>query len=84
MSNSEMKQKDEYCYNAWRKSEAYQCPMTQEGMKSAEERYRHFKVGWDYAITRAMLELEKEHSANKKTHSFFNIAKDIIYKIKTM
>ncbi|WAW11542.1 hypothetical protein vBAcePPAc_0165 [Aeromonas phage vB_AceP_PAc] len=83
MSDNKLKQKDELCYNSWRKSEAYQCPMTQEGMKAAEERYSQFKVGWDYAITRARLELEKEHSANKKTHSFFNIAKDIISKLKT-
>jgi hypothetical protein len=83
MSNNELKQKDECCYNAWRKSEAHQCPMTQDGMKAAEERYKQFKVGWDYAITRAMLELEKEHSTNKKTHSFFNISKNIISKLKT-
>lgn len=70
------------CYSAWRRSEAYQVPMTKEGMQRADERYKQFKVGWDYAIKACMLELEKEHSSNKKFHNFFNIAKNIIEKLR--
>ena len=73
---------DEACYRAWRRSEAYGVPMTKEGMQRADERYKQFKVGWDYAIKACMLELEKEHSKVKKTHSFFNIAKGIIHKLR--
>jgi hypothetical protein len=71
-------EEDKVCYSAWRRSEAYQVPMTKEGMEMADERYKRFKVGWDYAVKACMLELEKEHTKNKKVHSFFNIAKEIL------
>ena len=35
-------------YNAWRDSEAYQVPMTEEGEKLAQQRYYGFKQGWLY------------------------------------
>lgn len=73
--------KDEKCYAAWRRSEAYSLPMTEEGIKAAEERYKEFKKGFAFGIRVCMLELEKEHSKNKKTHSFFLIAKNILEKI---
>jgi hypothetical protein len=37
-------------YNAWRDSEAYQVPVTDEGAKLAEQRYRGFRKGWEYAM----------------------------------
>ena len=73
--------KDEKCYSAWRRSEAYSLPMTEEGMKAAEERYKEFKKGFAFGIRVCMLELEKEHSKNKKTHSFFLIAKNLLEKM---
>lgn len=73
---------DEACYKAWRRSETHQVPMTKEGMQRAEERYKQFKIGWDYAVKACMLELEKEHSKNKTTHSFFNIAKSLIENLR--
>lgn len=76
-------EKDKLCHSAWRRSESYQVPMTKEGMQRADERYKQFKVGWDYAVKACMLELEKEHSKNKKTHSFFNIAKSIIERLRS-
>jgi len=79
-----MNEKDDVCYRAWRRSEAYSVPMTKEGMKRADDRYKQFKVGWDYAIKACMLALEKEHSVVKKQHSFFNIAKGIISKLRIM
>jgi hypothetical protein len=36
-------------YSAWRDSEAYQIPMTDEGAKLADQRYSGFKQGWAYA-----------------------------------
>lgn len=36
-------------YDAWRDSEAYQVPMTEEGDKLASHRFMGFKLGWLYA-----------------------------------
>jgi len=36
-------------YHAWRNSESYQIPMTEEGMKLADARYHGFRKGWAYA-----------------------------------
>lgn len=34
---------------AWRDSESYQVPMTEEGQKLAEQRFYGFQKGWNYA-----------------------------------
>lgn len=73
---------DKKCYNAWRRSEAYGVPMTKEGMKAADERYKQFKVGWDYAVKACMLELERAHSKNKKVHSFFRLGNELLGKLR--
>jgi hypothetical protein len=39
---------DELIYNAWRDSEAYQVPMTEEGMRLAGIRFETFRKGWEY------------------------------------
>lgn len=36
-------------YQAWRDSESYAVPMTEEGQKLADIRYHAFKKGWAYA-----------------------------------
>ena len=35
-------------YTAWRDSEAYQVPMTEEGQRLADIRYAAFRKGWAY------------------------------------
>lgn len=35
-------------YDAWRDSEAYGVPMTEEGAKLAQNRFRSFRLGWEY------------------------------------
>lgn len=40
---------NELIYTAWRDSESYQVPMTDEGIKLADMRFRAFKRGWEYA-----------------------------------
>ena len=77
-----MEEMDKKCYSAWRRSEAYQVPMTKEGMERADVRYKNFKIGWDYAVKACMLELEREHSKHKKVHRFFNIGKHLIEKLR--
>jgi hypothetical protein len=44
-----MNDNDELIYRAWRDSESYQIPVTEEGQKLADIRYRAFKKGWAYA-----------------------------------
>lgn len=75
-------EKDKRCYNAWRRSEAYAVSMTKEGIADADKRYKQFKVGWDYAVKACMLELEKEHSKVKKTHSFFRLGRDMLTSLR--
>ena len=78
----EMKETDDKVYSAWRRYEAYQVPMTKEGMKRAEERFNQFKKGFDYGVKACMLELEEEHKCNKKSHNFYLFAKEICSKLR--
>ena len=39
---------EQLIYDAWRDSEAYGIPMTEEGAKLAEIRLRSFRRGWIY------------------------------------
>ena len=41
-------EEDQLIYRAWRDSEAYQVPVTEEGEKLAEARHHAFKRGWEY------------------------------------
>lgn len=36
-------------HNAWRDSEAYQIPMTEQGERLARQRWNGFQKGWEYA-----------------------------------
>jgi hypothetical protein len=49
-SEQEKAQEDneQLIYDAWRDSEAYGVPMTEEGAKLAESRFRTFRLGWEY------------------------------------
>lgn len=42
--------KNDLIYSAWRDSETYQVPMTEEGERLAEQRYYGFQKGWEYAM----------------------------------
>jgi hypothetical protein len=39
---------EQVIYDAWLDSEAYGVPMTEEGAKLAESRFRTFRLGWEY------------------------------------
>lgn len=58
-------------HSAWRRSEAYMIPMTEEGQRKATERLREFSIGYEYGVKAAAAELERMHSNNKRDHSFF-------------
>lgn len=38
---------EDQIYSAWRESEAYAIPMTEEGLKLTEHRWYGFKAGWE-------------------------------------
>ena len=44
-----MNEQDQLIHDAWRDSEAYAVPMTEEGEKLAKQRFYGFKKGWEYA-----------------------------------
>lgn len=50
---------DAHIYSAWRKHEAYQVPVTEEGEYKAMQRFESFKAGWLQAEQR-MREKNKE------------------------
>ena len=66
--NSKTKSK---CYSDWRRSEAYQVPMTEEGMRKADERFNEFKKGWQYGAKYALFLIEQAHKENKQDHNFY-------------
>ena len=62
---------EEKAYRDWRRREAYMVPMTQEGIKRAEERWHEFKKGWEYGMKYAVYLAEREHKQNKHIHKFY-------------
>lgn len=65
---------DDPIYRAWRRREAYAVPMTDEGVKRAEDRYREFAIGFEAGLREAAYVLEEMHRENKDTHKFYLIA----------
>jgi hypothetical protein len=47
---------EQLIYSAWKDSETYQVPMTEEGERLAKQRWYDFKQGWEYA------QFYKEHN----------------------
>jgi hypothetical protein len=48
MQEKAQEDNEQLIYDAWRDSEAYGIPMTEEGEKLAEIRLRSFRRGWEY------------------------------------
>jgi hypothetical protein len=48
MQEKAQEDNEQLIYDAWRDSEAYGIPMTEEGGKLAEIRLRSFRRGWEY------------------------------------
>ena len=44
------KENDDHIYRAWRKFEAYQIPMTEQGEMNAHLRWNAYKAGWLEAL----------------------------------
>ena len=45
-----MNENDDHIYRAWRKFEAYQIPMTEQGEMNAHLRWNAYKAGWLEAL----------------------------------
>lgn len=43
-----MNEQEQLIHDAWRDSEAYAVPMTEEGMRLAGIRFETFRKGWEY------------------------------------
>lgn len=64
-------------YEAWRRSESHQVPMTDEGMKLAEQRHQSFIKGFEAGVRCAAEHLELKHKEVKDTardHNFYLVA----------
>ena len=69
---------DTSCFLAWRRSEAWAVPVTQQGQDMAGERYKEFKKGYVAGINAAAFEMEKQHRENKHIHKFYLFAHNFI------
>lgn len=73
---------EQRCYSAWRRSEAYTVPVTEQGIEDANERYKQFKKGYMAAIKECSYRLEVLHGHHKKAHSFFLVASKFLKECK--
>lgn len=72
----------EAAYRAFRRREAFCVPVTEEGIKQAEERFLEFSKGFDAGMKEAMIILERMHKEHKHNHNYFLIAKNEIERIR--
>ena len=65
-------------YDAWRESESYQVPMTDEGVKRAQDRWRGFDKGYKQAVKDVVGLLMIQHEAAKGSHNYWQAAANLI------
>ena len=63
-------------YEKWRESEAYAVPMTPDGVKWAQERWRGFSTGYKRAVKDAVNLLMSVKSSHNYWHVAANLIKD--------
>ena len=69
---------DHNMYQKWREAEAYAVPMTPEGVKSSQERWRGFNQGYKQAIKDCVALLMIQHEAAKEIHNYWHVATKLI------
>lgn len=69
---------DHNTYQKWRETEAYAVPMTPEGVKSSQERWRGFNQGYKQAIKGCVDLLMVQHEAAKGQHNYWHVAANLI------
>ena len=65
-------------YQKWRESEAYAVPMTEDGVKWSQERWRGFNLGYKQAVKDAVNLLMIQHEAAKGSHNYWQVAANLI------
>ena len=64
-------------YNAWRRAESFQIPVTEEGLQQAEQRHQWFLRGFEAGVRCAAEHLEFKHKEVKdstRAHNFYLVA----------
>lgn len=69
-------------YLAWRESESYQVPMTEEGVELADKRFKAFTKGWNAALKHAIDVLMEEHEEHDHIHNIYHVSAKIIERLK--
>ncbi len=69
---------DHNTYQKWREAEAYAVPMTPEGVKNSQERWRGFNQGYKQAIKGCVDLLMVQHEAAKGAHNYWHVAANLI------
>ena len=65
-------------YRSWRRREAYQIPVSEEGQKKAIERLTEFNKGFIAGVNASCLALERMHSQAKNQHKFYLFAQNAV------
>lgn len=69
---------DHNLYHKWRETEAYAVPMTPEGVKSSQERWRGFNMGYKQAIKDVAALLMIQHEAANGAHNYWHVAANLV------
>lgn len=69
---------DHNLYQKGREKEAYAVPMTPEGVKNSQERWRGFNQGYKKAIKDCVALLMIQHEAAKRQHNYWHVAANLI------
>jgi hypothetical protein len=65
-------------YQKWRESEAYAVPMTEDGVKWSQERWRGFSTGYKQAMKDVISLLMIQHEAAKERHNYWHVAANLV------
>jgi hypothetical protein len=65
-------------YQKWRESETYAVPMTEDGVKWSQERWRGFNTGYKQAMKDVIDLLMIQHEAAKGSHNYLHFAANLV------
>lgn len=69
---------DHNIYQKRRKAEDYFVPMTPDGVKSSQDRWRGFNEGYKQAIKNCVALLMIQHEATNGEHNYWQVAAQLI------
>lgn len=65
-------------YEKWRESETYAVPMTPDGVKWSQERWRGFSKGYKQAINDVIALLMTQHEVAQGSHNYWHVAANLV------